>query len=97
VSRPVHLALFYDAQLDIGTMGALSLAAESVQSPTPLTYTASELPKSGLYVDLLPKLNSKTVRLVNNGRLVNQIAALERRTSRQRLDRPSAARPRRFG
>ena len=47
-----------------------------------ITYTASELPKSGLYVDFLPKLNSKTIRLVNNARLVNQIAALERRTSR---------------
>ena len=35
VSRQVHLALFYDAPLDIGAMGALSLAAESVQSPTP--------------------------------------------------------------
>ena len=31
----MHLALFYDAPLDIGAMGALSLAAESVQSPTP--------------------------------------------------------------
>jgi hypothetical protein len=29
---------------------------------------------------LLPKLNSKTIRLVNNPRLVNQLAALERRT-----------------
>ena len=28
VSRQVHLALFYNAQLDIGAMGALSLAAE---------------------------------------------------------------------
>jgi hypothetical protein len=47
-----------------------------------ITYTASELPKSGLYVDFLPKLNSKMIRLVDNPRLVNQIAALERRTSR---------------
>jgi hypothetical protein len=35
-----------------------------------ITYTASELPKSGLYVDFLPKLNSKTLRLVDNARLV---------------------------
>lgn len=47
-----------------------------------IQYALSELPKSGLYVDLLPKLNSKTIRLVDNPRLVNQIAALERRTSR---------------
>jgi hypothetical protein len=47
-----------------------------------ITYTTSELPKSGLYVDFLPKLNSKTIRLLDNARLVNQIFALERRTSR---------------
>jgi hypothetical protein len=32
--------------------------------------------------DFLPKLNSKTIRLVDNPRLVNQIAVLERRSSR---------------
>jgi hypothetical protein len=42
----------------------------------------SDLPKSGLYLDLLPKLNSRMIRLVDNPRLVNQIAALERRTAR---------------
>jgi hypothetical protein len=38
--------------------------------------------KSALYVDLLPKLNSRTIRLVDNVRLVNQLASLERRTAR---------------
>jgi hypothetical protein len=47
-----------------------------------ITYTPSEVPKSGLYVDFLPKLNSRSIRLVDNARLVNQIAALERRTAR---------------
>jgi hypothetical protein len=45
-------------------------------------YHLSDLPKSGLYVDLLPKLNSKTIRIPDNPRLVNQIANLERRTAR---------------
>jgi hypothetical protein len=40
------------------------------------------VPKSGLYLDFLPKLNSRTIRLVDNARSVNQIAGLERRTSR---------------
>jgi len=40
------------------------------------------VPKSGLYIDFLPKLNSKMIRLVDNPRVVNQIAALERRTAR---------------
>jgi hypothetical protein len=47
-----------------------------------ITYAPSEVPKSGLYLDFLLKLNSRTIRLVDNARLVNQIAALERRTSR---------------
>jgi hypothetical protein len=47
-----------------------------------IRYTCSEAPKSGLYVDLLPKLNSKTILLPDNPRLVNQLAGLERRTSR---------------
>jgi hypothetical protein len=47
-----------------------------------IRYQPSELPKSGLYQDLLPRLMSKQIRLVDNPRLVNQIAALERRTAR---------------
>jgi hypothetical protein len=47
-----------------------------------ITYTPSELPKSGLYTDLLPKLMAKQIRLVDNTRLVNQLASLERRTAR---------------
>ena len=45
-------------------------------------YTHSEAPKSGLYLDLVPKLNARTIRLVDNKRLVNQLAALERKTTR---------------
>lgn len=47
-----------------------------------IEYGLSELPKSGLYIDLLPRLNANTIRLADNPRLVNQLAALERRTSR---------------
>jgi hypothetical protein len=47
-----------------------------------ITYHHSDTPKSGLYLDFLPKLNSKTIRIVDNERVVSQIAALERRTSR---------------
>jgi hypothetical protein len=47
-----------------------------------IEYALSEMPKSALYVDLLPKLNSRTIRLVDNPRLVGQLAGLERRTAR---------------
>jgi hypothetical protein len=45
-------------------------------------YKNSELPRSGLYLNLLPHLNGKTIRLLDSPRAVNQIASLERRTSR---------------
>jgi hypothetical protein len=47
-----------------------------------IKYVPSETPKSGLYTDLLPKLMAKRMRLVDNTRLVNQLASLERRTAR---------------
>ena|ERR1043165_6986293 len=59
-----------------------------------IQYALSELPKSALYVDQLLKLNSKTIRHVDNPRLVNQIAALERRTSsggKDSIDHPPQA------
>jgi hypothetical protein len=58
-----------------------------------IRYLPSETPKSGLYTDLLPKLMSKRVRLVDNPRLINQLAALERRTARggrDSIDHPPA-------
>ena len=47
-----------------------------------IRYVPSELPKSGLYGELLPRLMAKKIRLVDDARLVNQIASLERRTAR---------------
>jgi hypothetical protein len=45
-----------------------------------------ELPRSALYLNLLPHLNSRTVRLLDNQRAVSQIASLERRTGRGARD-----------
>jgi len=47
-----------------------------------IKYIPSDLPKSALYVDLLPVLNSKQVRLLDHERLTNQLVALERRVAR---------------
>ena len=47
-----------------------------------IEYRHSELPRSGLYLNLLPHLNSKTVKLLDHPRSINQIVSLERRTSR---------------
>jgi hypothetical protein len=49
-------------------------------------YSPSEKPKSGLYLDLLPALNSGRVELPPDDRLVNQLLGLERRTARSGKD-----------
>ena len=47
-----------------------------------IEYGPSEQNKSALFVDMLPKLNSRSSRLLDIPRVVNQLAALERRTAR---------------
>jgi hypothetical protein len=51
-----------------------------------VAYRHSELPRSALYLNLLPHLNSLTVRLLDDERAVGQIASLERRTARGARD-----------
>jgi hypothetical protein len=45
-------------------------------------YEASAAPKSDLYRDLLPLINSRRIELLDNNRLVSQLCGLERRTAR---------------
>jgi len=47
-----------------------------------IEYKVADKPKSGLYLDLLPALNSGRVELPPDDRLVNQLIGLERRTAR---------------
>jgi hypothetical protein len=47
-----------------------------------IKYQPSPMVRSDLYLEMLPALNSKRVRLLDNQRLTNQLAALERKTSR---------------
>ena len=47
-----------------------------------INYRQAEKPKSDLYKDLLPALNSGRVEIPPDDRLINQLAALERRTAR---------------
>jgi hypothetical protein len=57
-------------------------------------YEAAARPKSELYGELLPLINSRRVALLDNGRLVSQLTALERRTSRagrDSIDHPPGA------
>ena len=59
-----------------------------------ITYRPAQMPKNDLYVSFLPLLNSRKAELLDNPRLVSQLAALERNTSRggrDSIDHPSGA------
>ena len=47
-----------------------------------IAYETAPKPKSDLYRDLLPLVNSKLVDLVDHPKLTSQLASLERRTAR---------------
>ena len=47
-----------------------------------ITFKFSEKSKSDLYGELLPRINAGRIELLDNPRLVNQLASLERRTVR---------------
>ena len=51
-----------------------------------IQYRHCELPRTALYLNLLPYLNARTIRLLDHPKTVNQIAALERRTARGARD-----------
>jgi len=51
-----------------------------------ITYDISDRPKSDLYRDLLPVINSKRVDLLDHPRLLTQLSSLERRTARSGRD-----------
>jgi hypothetical protein len=47
-----------------------------------ITYEQSAAPKSDLYRDLLPLINSGRIRLLDNAKLISQLVGLERRVAR---------------
>jgi hypothetical protein len=51
-----------------------------------ITYEQSVKPKSDLYVDLLPLINSSRIELLDHDRCINQLCGLERRTARSGKD-----------
>ena len=47
-----------------------------------IAYEPSEKPKSDLYRDMLPVINSRKIELLDDARLIAQLIGLERRTAR---------------
>lgn len=58
---------------------AAEFVADSFKSQS-ITYTKSEMPKSELYRELLPRLCSAEIELLDDENLISQISGLERRT-----------------
>ena len=59
-----------------------------------IVYEQSAAPKSDLYTNMLPMLNSTRIELLDNQRLVNQLVSLERRNTRggrPTIDHPPGA------
>jgi hypothetical protein len=59
-----------------------------------IAYECADKPKSDIYRDLLPLLNSGRIELLDNSRLITQLCALERRTARggrDSIDHPPGA------
>ena len=51
-----------------------------------IKYDVAPKPKSDMYRDMLPLLNSKRIDLIDNDRVLNQLVGLERRTARSGKD-----------
>ncbi|MCJ2068591.1 hypothetical protein MKK75_07190 [Methylobacterium sp. J-030] len=71
----------YGLSTVVGDRYAGSWPRESFQRHG-ITYEPSEKPKSQIYIDLLPKLNSGEVELLDVPVLATQLITLERRTAR---------------
>ena len=82
---------------DISTVEGDRYAGEWVREPFKthgISYTIAEKPKSDLYRDALPLLNSGKIELLDHPRLASQLGNLERRTARggrDSIDHPPGA------
>lgn len=74
----------------VGDNYAAEFVAQAFQN-NGISYEKCKLPKSALYLELLPMICSGTIELLDNPVLINQLAALERRTrsgGRDSIDHP---------
>lgn len=73
----------------VGQITGDRYGVEFVQEPfrkLGVSYRPSEKPKSDIYRELLPMMNSDRVELLDNQRLIAQLCGLERRTARSGKD-----------
>jgi hypothetical protein len=90
VEEICELARSYRIRVIVGDKYAAQWVVEAFKKEL-ITYKQSERDRSALYLDALPLFTSGRARLIDNPRLVHQLAALERRTTclgRDLVDHP---------
>ncbi len=93
VSEVSSIFSSYGIKQIIGDRWAPGFVSDAFQA-NGITYKYSERDRSQIYLEALPVLVSGRVRLLDNARLINQLATLERRTSpsgRDRVDHPGGS------
>jgi hypothetical protein len=81
VAEYAHLLKTYGITKVVGDRYAGAWPVDAFQKYG-ITYEPSAKPKSDIYRDLLPAINSKQIDLLDHTKLVNQLTSLERRTAR---------------
>lgn len=79
ITKMTEVLKQYRVRRVIGDNYAAAFCETSFQS-NGVAYTKSDLPKSALYGELLPRLCSGEIELLDDKLLINQLASLERRT-----------------
>jgi hypothetical protein len=81
----VQLFRYYGCKLTNGDRYAAAWSAQAFEKRG-VAYKHCDLPRTGLYLNLLPHLNAKTIKLLDHTRAINQICSLERSTRRGAAD-----------
>ncbi len=85
VEEIAQLLALYNVSKTTGDRYSGQWCAQSFEKRS-IKYEHSEQNKSQLYIEMLPRLNAKTIRLLDHPQAINQICMLERRTVRGGCD-----------
>jgi hypothetical protein len=81
----VQMLRLYNVHTTSGDRYSAQWCAQAFEKRS-IRYDPIERNKSQLYLEMLPRINARTIRLLDHPRAINQITNLERRTSRGSRD-----------
>jgi hypothetical protein len=81
VEEICQLLALYQVNTTKGDRYSAQWCAQSFEKRS-IRYQHCEQNKSQLYIEMLPRINARTIRLLDHPRTINQICNLERRTAR---------------